>query len=120
MCSGDHTVKIIDWETGSCLNVLIGHRRTPWVVSLPFYFWPQFLFINLIMQLLLNTVVNKILVGNVLCLDFCGYSLNICKNFIIILDKFCVATCDVGNSPYKLGNAFNLKMNGSGTYWLFL
>ncbi|XP_028778583.1 uncharacterized protein LOC114735091 isoform X1 [Neltuma alba] len=29
---GDHTVKIIDWETGSCLNVLIGHRRTPWVV----------------------------------------------------------------------------------------
>lgn len=33
MCSGDHTVKIIDCETGSCLKVLIGHRRTPWVVS---------------------------------------------------------------------------------------
>ncbi|KAI4349322.1 hypothetical protein L6164_009924 [Bauhinia variegata] len=29
---GDHTVKIIDFETGSCLKVLIGHRRTPWVV----------------------------------------------------------------------------------------
>ncbi|KAK7378536.1 hypothetical protein VNO80_03979 [Phaseolus coccineus] len=29
---GDHTVKIIDCETGSCLKVLIGHRRTPWVV----------------------------------------------------------------------------------------
>lgn len=32
--SGDHTVKIIDCQTGSCLRVLIGHRRTPWVVSL--------------------------------------------------------------------------------------
>ncbi|KAJ4722843.1 Transducin family protein / WD-40 repeat family protein [Melia azedarach] len=29
---GDHTVKIIDCETGSCLKVLRGHRRTPWVV----------------------------------------------------------------------------------------
>ncbi|KAI4350293.1 hypothetical protein L6164_004761 [Bauhinia variegata] len=29
---GDHTVKIIDCETGNCLKVLIGHRRTPWVV----------------------------------------------------------------------------------------
>ncbi|XVE81972.1 hypothetical protein DITRI_Ditri15bG0109500 [Diplodiscus trichospermus] len=29
---GDHTVKIIDCETGSCLKVLSGHRRTPWVV----------------------------------------------------------------------------------------
>ncbi|OWM74735.1 hypothetical protein CDL15_Pgr009282 [Punica granatum] len=29
---GDHTVKIIDCQTGSCLKVLIGHRRTPWVV----------------------------------------------------------------------------------------
>ncbi|EXB46040.1 Activating molecule in BECN1-regulated autophagy protein 1 [Morus notabilis] len=29
---GDHTVKIIDCQTGSCLNVLTGHRRTPWVV----------------------------------------------------------------------------------------
>ncbi|CAL0326846.1 unnamed protein product [Lupinus luteus] len=29
---GDHTVKIIDCETGSCLKVLVGHRRTPWVV----------------------------------------------------------------------------------------
>ncbi|KAK7277468.1 hypothetical protein RJT34_22481 [Clitoria ternatea] len=29
---GDHTVKIIDCETGNCLKVLGGHRRTPWVV----------------------------------------------------------------------------------------
>ncbi|KAL6517158.1 hypothetical protein OROHE_017864 [Orobanche hederae] len=29
---GDHTVKIIDCRTGTCLKVLIGHRRTPWVV----------------------------------------------------------------------------------------
>lgn len=29
---GDHTVKIIDCRTGSCLKVLSGHRRTPWVV----------------------------------------------------------------------------------------
>ncbi|XP_022721828.1 uncharacterized protein LOC111279181 isoform X3 [Durio zibethinus] len=28
---GDHTVKIIDCLTGSCLKVLSGHRRTPWV-----------------------------------------------------------------------------------------
>uniref|UniRef100_A0A7N2MJT9 Uncharacterized protein n=1 Tax=Quercus lobata TaxID=97700 RepID=A0A7N2MJT9_QUELO len=28
----DHTVKIIDGQTGRCLRVfLIGHRRTPWV-----------------------------------------------------------------------------------------
>ena len=29
---GDHTVKIIDCETGRCLKVLVGHMRTPWVV----------------------------------------------------------------------------------------
>ncbi|KAM0928170.1 hypothetical protein ACQ4PT_002312 [Festuca glaucescens] len=29
---GDHTVKIIDCQTGKCLKVLGGHRRTPWVV----------------------------------------------------------------------------------------
>ncbi|KAF7804583.1 Activating molecule in BECN1-regulated autophagy protein 1 [Senna tora] len=29
---GDHTVKIIDCESGNCLKVLMGHRRTPWVV----------------------------------------------------------------------------------------
>ncbi|KAL5792657.1 hypothetical protein ACOSP7_001251 [Xanthoceras sorbifolium] len=29
---GDHTVKIIDCQTGNCLKVLTGHRRTPWVV----------------------------------------------------------------------------------------
>ncbi|KAG7532837.1 WD40-repeat-containing domain [Arabidopsis thaliana x Arabidopsis arenosa] len=29
---GDHTVKIIDCETGNCLKVLNGHQRTPWVV----------------------------------------------------------------------------------------
>lgn len=29
---GDHTVKIIYCRTGSCLKVLSGHRRTPWVV----------------------------------------------------------------------------------------
>ncbi|GMI95875.1 hypothetical protein like AT1G04140 [Hibiscus trionum] len=29
---GDHTVKIIDCQTGNCLKVLNGHRRTPWVV----------------------------------------------------------------------------------------
>ncbi|KAL7145092.1 hypothetical protein ABFS83_07G056200 [Erythranthe nasuta] len=29
---GDHTVKIIDCQTGTCLKVLSGHRRTPWVV----------------------------------------------------------------------------------------
>lgn len=29
---GDHTVKVIDCQTGSCLKVLSGHRRTPWVV----------------------------------------------------------------------------------------
>lgn len=29
---GDHTVKVIDCETGNCLKVLVGHRRTPWVV----------------------------------------------------------------------------------------
>ncbi|KAJ0052069.1 hypothetical protein Pint_01634 [Pistacia integerrima] len=28
---GDHTVKIIDCQTGNCLKVLSGHRRTPWV-----------------------------------------------------------------------------------------
>uniref|UniRef100_A0A7S2WZ10 WD40 repeat domain-containing protein n=3 Tax=Chloropicon primus TaxID=1764295 RepID=A0A7S2WZ10_9CHLO len=30
---GDHTVKIICCRTGNCLNVLPGHRRTPWVVT---------------------------------------------------------------------------------------
>ncbi|KAL8486742.1 hypothetical protein ACS0TY_023439 [Phlomoides rotata] len=35
---GDHTVKIIDCQTGKCLKVLSGHRRTPWVVRFhPFY-----------------------------------------------------------------------------------
>jgi activator-of-BECN1-regulated-autophagy protein 1 len=29
---GDHTVKIICCQTGLCLKVLSGHRRTPWVV----------------------------------------------------------------------------------------
>ncbi|CAA3009242.1 WD40 YVTN repeat-like-containing domain-containing [Olea europaea subsp. europaea] len=29
---GDHTVKVIDCQTGKCLKVLSGHRRTPWVV----------------------------------------------------------------------------------------
>ncbi|KAA8548904.1 hypothetical protein F0562_000588 [Nyssa sinensis] len=29
---GDHTVKIIDCQTGRCLKLLSGHRRTPWVV----------------------------------------------------------------------------------------
>lgn len=29
---GDHTVKIIHCQSGSCLKVLSGHRRTPWVV----------------------------------------------------------------------------------------
>ncbi|GJN28782.1 hypothetical protein PR202_gb16946 [Eleusine coracana subsp. coracana] len=29
---GDHTVKIIDYQTGKCLKELIGHQRTPWVV----------------------------------------------------------------------------------------
>ncbi|KAM6565014.1 hypothetical protein CsatB_025012 [Cannabis sativa] len=29
---GDHTVKIVDCQTGSCVKVLSGHRRTPWVV----------------------------------------------------------------------------------------
>ncbi|XP_076901904.1 uncharacterized protein LOC143556485 [Bidens hawaiensis] len=29
---GDHTVKLIDSQTGKCLKVLSGHRRTPWVV----------------------------------------------------------------------------------------
>ncbi|KAM1031858.1 hypothetical protein ACFX2I_035504 [Malus domestica] len=29
---GDHTVKIIDCQTGRCVKVLSGHRRTPWVV----------------------------------------------------------------------------------------
>ncbi|XP_052188747.1 uncharacterized protein LOC127799072 isoform X1 [Diospyros lotus] len=29
---GDHTVKIIECQTGRCLKVLNGHRRTPWVV----------------------------------------------------------------------------------------
>uniref|UniRef100_K3ZST5 Uncharacterized protein n=1 Tax=Setaria italica TaxID=4555 RepID=K3ZST5_SETIT len=29
---GDHTVKIIDYQTGKCLKVLQGHQRTPWVV----------------------------------------------------------------------------------------
>uniref|UniRef100_A0A0D6R7Y4 Uncharacterized protein n=3 Tax=Spermatophyta TaxID=58024 RepID=A0A0D6R7Y4_ARACU len=29
---GDHTVKIIYCQTGTCLKVLSGHRRTPWVV----------------------------------------------------------------------------------------
>ncbi|KAI3680419.1 hypothetical protein L6452_35189 [Arctium lappa] len=30
---GDHTVKIIDWQTGKCLKVLSGHRRTTWLMS---------------------------------------------------------------------------------------
>ncbi|XP_047319249.1 uncharacterized protein LOC124922569 isoform X2 [Impatiens glandulifera] len=39
---GDHTVKIIDFQTGKCLKVLTGHRRTPWVVRFhPLY--PQIL-----------------------------------------------------------------------------
>lgn len=29
---GDHTVKITDSQTGRCLKVFSGHRRTPWVV----------------------------------------------------------------------------------------
>ncbi|PWS22208.1 hypothetical protein DKP78_19595, partial [Enterococcus faecium] len=29
---GDHTVKIIDCQTGKCLKVLLGHWRSPWVV----------------------------------------------------------------------------------------
>nr|POE82164.1 isoform 6 of activating molecule in becn1-regulated autophagy protein 1 [Quercus suber] len=32
---GDHTVKIIDCQTGRCLKVLSGHRRTPWVPETP-------------------------------------------------------------------------------------
>lgn len=32
--SGDHTVKIIDCQTGRCVKVLSGHRRTPWVVRM--------------------------------------------------------------------------------------
>lgn len=32
VCSGDHTVKLISCRTGRCLKVLMGHRRTPWVV----------------------------------------------------------------------------------------
>ncbi|KAL8162828.1 hypothetical protein V2J09_014317 [Rumex salicifolius] len=35
---GDHTVKIIDSQTGNCLKLLRGHRRTPWVVR----FHPMF------------------------------------------------------------------------------
>jgi len=35
---GDHTVKIICCQTGTCLKVLSGHRRTPWVVRFhPFH-----------------------------------------------------------------------------------
>lgn len=35
---GDHTVKIICFQTGTCLKVLSGHRRTPWVVRFhPFH-----------------------------------------------------------------------------------
>ncbi|KAF6155705.1 hypothetical protein GIB67_007142, partial [Kingdonia uniflora] len=35
---GDHTVKIIYCQTGSCLKVLSGHHRNPWVVrSFHFY-----------------------------------------------------------------------------------
>ncbi|KAM7263550.1 hypothetical protein ACFE04_001233 [Oxalis oulophora] len=33
---GDHTVKIINYYTGSCLKVLSGHRRTPWVSFHPY------------------------------------------------------------------------------------
>jgi hypothetical protein len=40
--SGDHTVKIIDCQTGNCLKVLMGHRRTPWVVSLNLEFLQGF------------------------------------------------------------------------------
>ncbi|KAL0022808.1 hypothetical protein WJX79_000182 [Trebouxia sp. C0005] len=29
---GDHTVKVICVRTGKCLQILTGHRRTPWVV----------------------------------------------------------------------------------------
>ncbi|KAF3335834.1 hypothetical protein FCM35_KLT20341 [Carex littledalei] len=29
---GDHTVKVIDCQSGKCLKILSGHRRTPWVV----------------------------------------------------------------------------------------
>nr|GEW31457.1 hypothetical protein [Tanacetum cinerariifolium] len=29
---GDHTVKVINCQTGKCEKVLSGHRRTPWVV----------------------------------------------------------------------------------------
>jgi len=29
---GDHTVKVVSCDNGSCLKVLDGHRRTPWVV----------------------------------------------------------------------------------------
>jgi WD40 repeat protein len=43
ICSGDHTVKIIDCETGRCLKVLIGHMRTPCVVSLKSACLPEFL-----------------------------------------------------------------------------
>ncbi|KAK8811257.1 hypothetical protein WA538_005416 [Blastocystis sp. DL] len=30
---GDHTVKIVDFETGKVLRTLIGHPRTPWAVK---------------------------------------------------------------------------------------
>ncbi|XP_057428323.1 uncharacterized protein LOC130721538 [Lotus japonicus] len=30
---GDHTVKLIDCQTGNCLQVVVVHRRTPWVLN---------------------------------------------------------------------------------------
>lgn len=33
--SGDHTVKITEVASGKVARVLLGHRRTPWVVSCP-------------------------------------------------------------------------------------
>ena len=33
-CSGDHTVKLIDFATGTYVKDLSGHRRTPWTVGI--------------------------------------------------------------------------------------
>lgn len=32
LCSGDHTVKLVNFQTGEFVKELTGHRRTPWTV----------------------------------------------------------------------------------------
>lgn len=72
--SGDHTVKITDCQTGKCLKVLSGHRRTPWVVSF------------LVMQIIFHLFV--LVIPLLFCLIYGASSYFSCCNFLIVSGSF--------------------------------